>query len=105
MSTLFQESGNDNKDKGSKKILIVAVAIAIVEVLAIIALLLLKPSATQVEQQALEGAFREGSPEFAVLTKKIVAQTGENTTKSPTAMGKISMFIDGTIRNFTGKTL
>lgn len=105
MNTLFEENGGNAEEKGSKKIIIVAVAIALVAVLAVIALLSFQTTKTQVEQQALEGAFREGSPEFQNYTKKIVAQTGENTTKSPTAMGKITMFIDGTIRNFTGKTL
>jgi hypothetical protein len=58
------------------------------------------------QQQQLEGAVREGTPEFEVLTKKIVIQTDENNTmQSPTGMGTITMFIAGKIRNFTGKTL
>lgn len=59
-----------------------------------------------VQQQQLEGAVREGTPEFEVLTKRIVIQTDEeNTMQSPTGMGTITMFIRGKIRNFTGKTL
>jgi hypothetical protein len=58
------------------------------------------------QQQQLEGAVREGTPEFEALTKKIVIQTDENNTmQSPTGMGTITMFIRGKIRNFTGKTL
>lgn len=106
MSTLFQESNSDNEEKGSKKILFIAIGIAVVAVLVVIGLLSLKPSSTQVEQQALEGAYREGSPEFATLTKKVVAQSNyDKTTKSPVATGKIVMNIGGLIRNFTGKTL
>jgi hypothetical protein len=58
------------------------------------------------QQQQLEGAVREGTPEFETLTKRIVIQTDENNTmQSPTGMGTITMFIRGKIRNFTGKTL
>ncbi len=103
MDSFLQEQ---SKEKGSNKILIGALTFGILAVLVAIALLSMKPSATQVEQEALEGAFREGTPEFANYTKKIVAQTEEDrTTKSPTAMGTIVMSIGGTIRNFTGKTL
>ncbi|HEX8248308.1 MAG TPA: hypothetical protein VF599_09065 [Pyrinomonadaceae bacterium] len=58
------------------------------------------------QQQQLEGAVREGTPEFEALTKKIVIQTDDNNTKqSPTGMGTIVMMIAGKIRNFSGKTL
>lgn len=103
MNSLLDETGGE---KSSKKILFVALAIAVVAVLAVVGLLSLKPPAAQVEQQAFEGAFREGTPEFELYTKKIVAQTDEDrTTKAQTAMGKLTMSIGGTIRNFTGKSL
>ena len=103
METLFEKP---NKEKGSKKILIGALTAAVLAVVAIIALISLKPSRSVVEQDYLNGAYREGSPEFQELTKKIVAETVENaTTSSPTAMGSKMMSIGGTIRNFTGKTL
>lgn len=103
METLLQKP---NKDKGSNKILIAALTAAILAVLAIVALVAFKPAPVQVEQQTLESAFREGSPEFQNYTKKIAAQTDENaTTSSPTAMGTKMMSIGGIIRNFTGKTL
>lgn len=103
MNTLFPEN---NSEKKSNKVLIAALTAAVLAVVAVIALLSLKPSAVQVEQEALEGAFREGSPEFQTYTKRIVAETNEDaTTKSPTAMGTVMMSIGGNIRNFTGKTL
>lgn len=103
MNTLMQEP---EKQGGANKILIGALGAAVLAVIVALLLISLKPSATQVEQDALEGAFREGSPEFATYTKKIVAQTEESqTTKSMTAMGSLVMSIGGTIRNFTGKTL
>src|SRR5215213_9778476 len=59
-----------------------------------------------IQQQQMEGAVREGTPEFEALTKRIVIQTDENNTmQSPTGMGTITMFIAGKIRNFSGKTL
>jgi hypothetical protein len=103
METLFEEP---EKEKGSKKILLVALAAAIIAVIAGIALFSLKPSQVVVEQDYLQGAYREDSPEFQALTKKIVAQTIEDaTTKSVTGMGTTTMSIGGTIRNFTGKTI
>jgi hypothetical protein len=103
MNTLLQEP---EKEKASKKILIGAVAAAVVAVLLLVALLSLQPSATQDEREALEGAYREGSSEFQTYTKKIVAQTDfDQTTKSPVGTGTIMMQIGGIIRNFTGKTL
>lgn len=103
METLFEDQ---NKEKGSKKILFVAAAAAVLAIAAIIALISLKPSQVVVEQDVLQGAYREGSPEFQNLTRKIAAQTIEDaTTKSPTAMGSVMMSIGGTIRNFSGKTL
>ena len=106
MNTFLGESGGESDGGNSKKILFAALAIAVVAVLAVVGLLALRPSATVVEQQALEGAFREGSDEFALYTRRISAQTDvDRTTKAQTAMGKLVMSIGGTIRNFTGKTL
>lgn len=103
METLFEEQ---NKEKGSKRILLVALAAALLAVAAIIGLISLKPSQVVVEQDYLQGAYREDSPEFQNLTKKIVAQTVESeTTTSMTGMGTRMMSIGGTIRNFSGKTI
>ena len=94
------------RERGANKVLIGALAAAVLAVVVAIALLSLKPSTTQIEQDVLANAYREGSPEFANYTKKIVAQTEEDkTTKSMTAMGTLMMSIGGTIRNFTGKTI
>ena len=53
----------------------------------------------------LEGAFREGSPEFAELNKDIIISTDDKTVQSPMATGKISMFISGKIRNKGTRTI
>jgi hypothetical protein len=59
------------------------------------------------DQQAkiLEGSLREGSPEFAQITKDIIISTGEDTVQSPNGFGKISMYIQGTIRNKGDKVI
>ena len=106
MRTLLQELMDDNIGKGSNKILYAALVDALIAVLSAVALISLKSSPIKVEQQALEGAFREGSPEFETYTKKIVARTDtDRTMRSPTAMGTIVMSISGFIRNITGKTV
>lgn len=92
---------------GSNKALLGAMlAAALIVIAAVAVFLFIRPSRQEVAQQDLQGAVREGSPEFAVLTKKIAIQTDENNTmESPTGMGTIVMMIAGRIRNFTGKTL
>lgn len=103
MDTFLQEK---NEKQGISKVLIGALLAGLVIVAAIVSLIALKPSSQEARDQALEGAYREGTPEFAAYTKKIIAQTDENrTTQSPTGMGTIVMSIGGSIRNITGKTL
>jgi hypothetical protein len=91
---------------GNNKVLLGALVVAVLVVAAVAAFLVFRPSKQQVVEQQLQGAVREGTPEFEVLTKKIAIQTDdERTMESPTGMGTITMFIAGKIRNFTGKTL
>jgi hypothetical protein len=100
------ESFMQKPEKGNNKIMLGAMLVAALVVIGAVTFLALRPSKQEAEQQLLEGAAREGSPEFAVLTKKIAIQTDDkNTQESPTGMGTISMFIRGHIRNYTGKTL
>lgn len=104
MATFLEEEKKEKQ--GINKVLVGALIAGLVIVAAIVGLVALRPSTQQVSEQALEGAFREGSPEFAQYTKRIVAQTDENrTTQSPTGMGTIVMSIGGNIRNISGKTL
>lgn len=105
MSSLLEENGGQ-AEKGSKKILFAAIAVGIVAVIIGIALFSLKPSQVVVEQESLEGAFREGSPEFQNYTKKISIQLDENNSfKSETALGGLTFSIGGLVRNFTGKNI
>ena len=64
-----------------------------------------QPSMQDQMANVLDGSYREGSPEFAAITKDIVIATGDNTVESPNAFGKISMFITGKIRNKGDKVI
>lgn len=103
MDTFLEEK---KEKRGINKVLVAALLVGFVVVGAAVGLIALRPSSQQMQEQALGSAFREGTPEFATHTKKIIAQTDANrTTWSPTGMGTIVMSIGGNIRNITGKTL
>ncbi len=94
------------KDKSSAKVMIGALIAAVILVLCVIGFLYSRPSVVDLQQKALDSAFRSGSAEFEVLSKKIVISTDENRLmESPTAMGSIMMSIGGRLKNLTGKTL
>jgi hypothetical protein len=91
---------------GNNKILLAAMLVAAMLVAAVVAFFALQPTKQQIEQTSMEGAVREGAPEFEVLTKRIAISNDEkNTMQSPTGLGTIVMNIAGRIRNMTGKTL
>ena len=103
MDTYLKEP---EKNEGISKVLLAALVIGTLLIITVIGLLLLNQSPKEVQNQALTGAFREGSPEFDLYTRRIVAQTLEDrTTQSPTGLGTIVMSIGGKVRNMTGKTL
>ena len=91
--------------RGINKVFIAAALIGVAVIGAAIFVLSLRPSAQEQITQILEGSLREGSPEFAELTKDIVISTDRNTIESPMAAGTISMFIRGKIRNKGTRTL
>lgn len=103
MNTLYQQ---EKKRKGINKALLAAVGIAVLVIAAIIGLWSLRPTTQEVKQQVLEGAYREGSPEFQALTNRIIIfNDKDNTMESPTGLGTISMFVRGSIRNNSDKTI
>jgi hypothetical protein len=92
--------------KGINMMFVVAVLIGIALVAGLLGLVSMKKSTQQIQVDAMEGAFREGSSEFALYTRKIIAETDtERTQQSPTGMGTIVMSIRGNILNITGRTL
>lgn len=103
MESFLQEP---EKKKGINTTMIAALIIGTILIATFIAVISLKRSDKDLQDQVLQGAFLEGTPEFALYTKKIVLQTNEDrTTESPTGMGTIVMNINGIVRNITGKTL
>ena len=91
--------------RGINKVFIAAALIGVAVIGAVIGVLSLRPSSEEQAAQILEGSLREGSSRFAELTKDIIISTDKNTIESPMAMGTISMFIVGRIRNKGTRTL
>lgn len=102
MPELFE---NKPQERRSRSGLVAGVVIA-VAVLGIAAFLLSRiPPREDQTAKLLEGALTQG-PEFDALSKKIMIAKDENkTVESPTGLGTISMFINGTVYNRTGKTV
>jgi hypothetical protein len=89
------------------KSFLVAILVAVLVVAGGILLIWkLQPSMQEQQDQALAGAFREGTPEFDVLTRRIIAETNEEKTwSSPVGTGGIMMNIAGRLRNNGDKVI
>lgn len=103
MESFLEE--NSPKKTGINKGLIVGAIVGILLIAGAIALISLQPPAEDQRAIILRDAFREGSPEFAAVTKDIIISTNDKTVESPTGLGTISMFIVGNIRNKGEQTL
>jgi len=101
MDELFQEPPK----KRISPVMIGAAAFGVVVIVLAIWLLSFKPSMDEQAARILAGSQREGSPGFDELTKDIIISTDPNTIESPMAMGGISMFIKGNIRNKGTQTI
>ncbi|MEO7673980.1 MAG: hypothetical protein ABIU09_07870 [Pyrinomonadaceae bacterium] len=97
--------GEKEEKKGLNKGFIIGIAVGVVLIAAAIWLMSFRPSVDDQKAQILEGLFREGSPEFAEVTKDIVISTDDRTVESPNGFGAISMFIVGKVRNKGTKTI
>src|SRR5215510_5063283 len=91
---------------GSKLAFWVAAIVALIVSFGLVTLLLNRPTSEEYQKSTIEGAYREGSPEFQALTKKLILENIEGrTTESPTALGTIQMSIWGRIKNLSYKTI
>ncbi len=97
--------GQDEQKKGLNKGYLIGIVIGIIAFAAAIWLLSFRPSMEDQVANVLQGAYREGSPEFDQVTKDIIIATSDRTVESPNGFGAISMFIVGTIRNKGQKTI
>ena len=87
------------KKKSISPVFIVGALVGLAAIGLAIWLLSFKPSMEVQTAKILEGAIREGSPDFAALNKDIIISTDDSTVESPMGLGTISMFINGKIRN------
>lgn len=101
MEDLFKPA----EKKGINKVFVAALLVGVAVIGAALWVISLRPSMEEQTAKILEGSFREGSPEFAELTKDIIISTDKNTVESPMVTGTISMFINGKIRNKGTRTL
>lgn len=93
------------ESSGTNRTLIIAVAIAAAVVIAIFFYVLMRASSGGVGgEPALQGAIREGSPEFEEYKSKIHVEEPD-ATEAKRALGDIVMTLTTTVRNLTGKTL
>ncbi len=95
----------EKEKKGVSPVFIIGILIGLALIGGSIWLLSQKPSMEDQTAKILQGAYREGTPEFAELNKDIIISTDEGTVQSPTGMGTISMYINGKIRNKGNKTI
>jgi hypothetical protein len=88
-------------ERGSRGAFWIVAVIGVLIVGGIIAFLFTRPTTKEFQQQAIEGALREG-PEFDAINRRIAVENDEDkTSESPTAMGTIQMSIWGKVRNLT----
>lgn len=102
MDDLFKTG---EKKKRINPVFIGGIVVALALLGGAIWLLSFKPSMDVQTAKILEGAYRDGSPEYAELNKDIVISTDDKTVQSPTGMGTISMYINGKIRNRGTRTI
>ena len=89
----------------SQRTVIIVVAIAAAVVIALFFYLLMRGSGSGGNAEpTLQGAIRQGSPEFEQYKSRIVLDDPE-ADEAKRALGDIVMGIHTTVRNFTGRTL
>lgn len=88
-----------DQPKRNYKAYAVGAVVGLLLIAALVFIASLRPSMQDQMAAVLADAHREGSPEFAAITKDIIISTSDKTVQSPNAFGSISMFIVGTVKN------
>jgi hypothetical protein len=91
--------------KGINYGLVIGVAVGLLLIGAAALFIWLQPPAEDQRAKMLEGAYTEGSPEFAAISKDIIITTDDRTSEWRNPLGTISMSIIGSIRNKGPKTI
>lgn len=98
--------GNKGEKKGINYVFLIGIVVGLAAIAAVVGLIALKPPAEDERAKILADAHREGSSEFAALTKDIIISTDfDRTVESPTGLGTIMMSIVGRIRNKGERTI
>lgn len=97
--------GEKEERKGINKGFVIGIAVGVIGIGLAIWLMSFRPSVDDQKAKILETLYRDGSPEFAAVTKDIVIATDDRTVESPNGFGAISMFIVGKIRNKGSKPI
>jgi hypothetical protein len=104
METILQK---EKEARGVNKVLLAALLVgAIIVAGAFFAIWKFQSNVQEQKAQALVGAVREGAPEFAVLTRRIIIENdAENTWESPLGIGTVMMSIAGKVKNKSDQNL
>ena len=97
--------GEKQEKKGINKGFVIGAVVGVIAIAAAIWLMSFRPSVDDQRAKILESLYREGTPEFAAVTKDIIISTDPKTVESPNGFGRISMFIHGNIRNKGAKSI
>jgi hypothetical protein len=92
-----------DSDDSHRKIIIISAVVAAIAIASLFYILMRATGGGTVDP-TLEGAIREGSPEFAQYAGKIVLDKPE-AYQSKQALGGIVMNLNTIVHNFTGRTL
>lgn len=103
MESFLEEKKKEKK--GLNYGLLIGVLAGLILVGAALWVISLRPPVEDQRAQVLETAHREGSPEFADLTKDIIISTDDKTIEWRTGLGTVSMSIVGNVRNKGTKTI
>lgn len=100
-----EESGSTatESDATRRKVFII-MGVGAALVLAGLVYLMTRPPAQNATEARLEGALRAGEPAFERIREQIVLDSKE-ASESPRAVGDVVMFLQATVRNFTGRTI
>ncbi len=93
----------EGSDDSRRKIIIGAAVVAAL-VIAAVFYVLLRTSAGSNVEPVLQGAIRQGAPEFEQYHSRIVLDAPE-ADEAKRALGDIVMNLQTTVRNFTGRTI
>ena len=100
---MAEPTTNEPEDNLRQKVFIICGIIAAL-LFAVILFFLLRPASNTNRAAMLDGAIRDGTPQFEPYRESVRIDSVE-ATESPRALGDIVMVLSGTARNFTNRTI